>query len=165
MTTKQDNEFILTYSEIKNIEYRTNSAYVSSGQPFDVPPTITEQSSGSWKINFAAGRHKTSAVSKSFMAVTGGSSLTVIASDSWDKTPEELNFYFGLDISFKTSGFDNLLIYLAQGSSGAHNNWWLGSANLVNSNGTALLVGTQANKIAWKALLNMSNSSCSLSSQ
>lgn len=165
MTIKHDNEFILTFSEIDNIKYRLNSAYVSSGQPFDVPPTINQQEDGSWKITFAAGRHKTIAVSKSFMAAAGGMPLTVVTAASGDKTPQELNFYFGLDISFKKAGLDSLVIYLAQGSGGTDNNWWLGATNLVNSQGSVLLVGTLSGQIEWKALVNMSNSTCSLSLQ
>jgi hypothetical protein len=165
MTTKHDNEFTLTCSEISNINYRTNSAYVSTGQSFDVPPTISHKGSSEWKITFKSGRHKTSAVSESFMAAAGGSKRSVITSASGDKTPDELNFYFGLEISFRSSKYgdlDDVLIYLGQGSYALTNNWWFGSNNLVNSDGTALLVATKSGAIVWKALLSMSNNSCSL---
>jgi hypothetical protein len=164
MVEKHDNEFTLTCSEITSIEYRTNRAYVSTGQPFDVPPEISRKGS-EWKIIFKSGRHKTSAVSKSFMAAAGGSKLSVITSASGDKTPEELNFYFGLKISIETrkdGRLDDVLVYLGQGSYASTNNWWFGSNNLVNSNGTALLVATKSGAIVWKALMSMSNNSCTL---
>jgi hypothetical protein len=164
MPTKGDNEFTLTCSEISSINYRTNSAYVSAGQPFVVPPTISYTGS-EWKIMFKSGRHKTSAVAESFMAAAGGSKRSVITSAWGDKTPDELNFYFGLEISFRSSNYgdlDDVLIYLGQGSYALPNNWWFGSNNLVNSNGTALLVATKSGAIVWKALLGMSKNSCSL---
>lgn len=164
MTTIRDNEFTLKCSEISNIKYRTNSAYVSSGQPFDAPPAI-DPSGDTWKITFKSGRHKTSSVAESFMAVAGGSKRSVITSASGDTTPEELNFYFGITVSFSSRSYgalDDVLIYLAQGSFALTNNWWFGSNNLVNSGGTALLVAAKNGITVWKALLSMSNDACSL---
>ncbi len=171
---KHDNTFTLTCKDIVNIEYQPDSACVSSGQPFDVPPSISNNGSGQWTIIFKAGRKKTSKVADSFTSVAGGSQYTLVVNSS-NKTPDELNFYFGLNVtvSLPSGGrLDNIIIYLGQGSEGLTNNWWLGSVNLINFNGKAVLLGTQSasetdppqpSQIAWRATAKMSTSDCSLS--
>ncbi len=165
MTTKHDNTFTLTCEDIVNIQYRLNSAYISEGQPFDVPPDISNDGSGKWTITFKAGRDKTSAVAKSFTSVAGGSQDTLIVG-SGDETPDELNFYFGLNVTVELSDgglLDDILIYLGQGNTLFTNNWWLGSINLINLNGRAVLLGTQNGQFAWRATADMSTSGCSIS--
>ncbi|MNH01747.1 hypothetical protein D4100_08510 [Serratia inhibens] len=165
MTTKHDNEFILTCDAIKNICYIDNSEVASSGQPYDTPPTISNEGNGRWKIIFTCGRHKTESVANSFKSTVGNTKYAMVTASSGDNTPKELNFYFGLSLSLKLpngSLLDTLPIYLGQGSSGSTNNWWLGARALVNTSKTYLLA-TQSGQIAWRAKVSMSNNSMSLS--
>jgi len=165
MTTKHDNEFTVICSSITNISYIANSAVVSSGQPYDTPPVIQNKGNGEWKIIFKSGRHKTKSVSESFKSIVGNTPFAMITASSGDKTPEELNFFFGLNLSVKLpngGALDTLPIYLGQGSNVSHNNWWLGARAFVNAS-DAYLLATQSGQVAWRAKVDMSNSSMSLS--
>jgi len=169
-----DNTFTLTGKDIVNVEYLSGSAKVSDGQPFELPPKVKPDGPGNFVITFTAGRHKTLAMAQGFIAAAGGSQYTLVVATSGDPIPNELNFYFGLNLTVRLpSGgrLDNIVIYLGQGSDGIHNNWWLGSPNLINVNRRAILVGTQSyvgtpsqpSRIAWRATAEMSTSGCSLS--
>jgi hypothetical protein len=165
MTTKHDNEFTLTCSSITNISYIADSAVVSSGQPYDTPPEIETKGDDEWKITFKSGRHKTKSVADSFKSIVGNTTYAMITASSGDKTPDELNFFFGLDLSIKLpngGALDTLPIYLGQGSNAFHNDWWLGARALVNAS-DAYLLATQSGQVAWRAKVDMSNSSMSLS--
>lgn len=167
MTTKHDNEFILTSTAITKISFITNSVVASSGQPYDTPPTISDEGNGRWKIIFKCGRHKTGSVAESFKSTVGNTKYAMITASSGDKTPGELNFYFGLNLSLKLPNggpLDTLPIYLGQGSSGSTNNWWLGAKALVNAS-DAYLLATQSGQVAWRAKVSMSNNSMSLSAE
>lgn len=164
MTTKHDNEFTITCTDINNITYIGGSAVVSDGQPYDTPPEIQNKGNGKWKITFKSGRHKTKSVANSFKSTVGDTKYSMKTSSSGDKKPDELNFYFGLYLSINLPNggiLDNLPIYLGQGSNAFHNNWWLGGRAVANANGTWLLAN-QSGQFAWRGKVDMSNSSMSI---
>jgi len=166
MSTKHANTFTLTCKDITNIQYRLNSAYISEGQEFDEQVDIMPDGLGNWTVTFTAGRQKTTPVATSFIAVAGGSEDMLAVRLAGDKMPKELNFYFGLNITVRLPNgrlLDDILIYLGQGSDEINNNWWLGSINLINLNGRAVLLGTQGSQIRWRATADMSTSGCVIS--
>jgi hypothetical protein len=110
---------------IKFISYLNNSLQVSAGQPSKVPPAIRVKNNV-WEITLQAGRHKTSAVANSFDSLCGGEAKEYAPFGGSGGTPDELNFFFGISITFK-NGVSGT-IYLAQGSYGATDNWWIGGS-------------------------------------
>jgi hypothetical protein len=109
---------------IKFISYLNNSLQISSGQPSKVPPAIKVKNNV-WEITLQAGRQQTSAVANSFNSLCGGEAKEY-APSAGGGTPNELNFFFGISITFQ-NGVSGT-IYLAQGSCGTTNNWWIGGS-------------------------------------
>ncbi|MEY2505179.1 MAG: hypothetical protein QOG27_1459, partial [Verrucomicrobiota bacterium] len=110
---------------IKFISYLNDSLQISSGQPSKVPPSITVKNNV-WGITLQAGRHPTSAVANSFNSLCGGKEKEYAPSGGGGGTPDELNFFFGISITFQ-NGVSGT-IYLGQGSYGTTNNWWIGGS-------------------------------------
>ena len=109
---------------IKFISYIDNSLQISSGQPSKVPPAIKVKNNV-WQITLQAGRHQTGAVANSFNSLCGGKAKLYAPSGGGD-TPDELHFFFGISIAFQ-NGVSGT-IYLAQGSYGTTDNWWIGGS-------------------------------------
>lgn len=103
---------------------------VSANQPSNPPPTITPVYSAgglAYTIEFDAGREDTSPVADQFNTLCGGVSHEWCVS-SFDSSPSELNFYFGLNLFLKSGETTaEVPVYLAQGSNWS-NNWWIGGA-------------------------------------
>jgi hypothetical protein len=110
---------------IKFITYINDSLQISSGQPSKVPPTIRVKNNV-WEITLQAGRHKTSAVANSFNSLCGGKEKEYVPSGGDGGTPNELNFFFGIIITFRNGASQP--IYLAQGSNGTTDTWWIGGS-------------------------------------
>jgi phospholipase C len=125
-TTKHSN--LVTIKDdsnaISSISYINGSLKITSGQPYDVPPSIVKLS-GKFEITLQAGRSKTKGVADSFNSVCGGASKEY-APEGGGGTPDELNFMFGVVLHFHTGG--SATVYLAQGSHGLTNNWWIGGS-------------------------------------
>ena len=105
---------------------------VSDGQPSKPPAKVTPNGNpagNGYTIEFDAGRQGTSAVADSFNTVCGGVS-NEWCGESFDSSPSELNFYFGLNL-FVGSGNPSVTVYLAQGSNWS-NNWWIGGSCITN---------------------------------
>lgn len=138
-TSSHHNEVTLKADAITGVRYIDGSFAISSGQPSQVPPSITRDGP-TWTIDAYCGRHKTEAVATGFNGLTGGASHLLGLLSTSDRQPAELNFYFGLIVDVKV-GDDtfSLTLYTGQGSSGTRNNWWLGGGALVNHDGRALV--------------------------
>jgi len=115
---------------ISSISYIAGSLQISSGQPSKVPPSI-KVNNNVWEITLEAGRHKTSAVANAFNSLCGGKGKEYAPSGGGGGTPNELNFFFGVTLTFQNGG--TATIYVGQGSYGATNNWWIGGAPIFSS--------------------------------
>lgn len=129
MSSPSKNVITITDSSgtVTAMSYVQNSAVVSAGQKFEVPPTIS-QSGRVFKLTFSADRKKTTAVADSFNAASGGTAYEYAASGGGG-TPDQLNFYFAVQVSFETAqGSGSGVLYIAQGNYATTNNWWLGGS-------------------------------------
>lgn len=129
-------------NEIRSISYVPNSLVITTGQPADVPPSITA-SRGLFTITLRAGLEKSRQVADAFRSQCGGSSK-MFAPSGGGGAPDELHFMFGVVITFKTGG--SATLYLAQGHHFLTNNWWMGG-DPVFSQDTPRLEYTLGNKI------------------
>jgi phospholipase C len=132
--TSQSNVVTITdeSNTITSIVYLPASLDVSEGQPHDAEPSIA-RTGNVFTITLEAGRHKTAPVAETFNARSGGQNNEYAPFKEIDETPDELNFFFGLQITFEfasASGFAN--VYLGQGHVLGVNNWWIGSPNISN---------------------------------
>ncbi len=109
---------------ISGISYVNGSLSITSGQPYDVPPSISS-SNGVYKITLEAGRNKSKPVADTFSANSGGSSKEYAPSGGGG-TPGELNFAYAVTISFQSGG--SVQVWLAQGNDTLTDNWWIGGA-------------------------------------
>ncbi len=114
---------------ISGMSYVTGSLKITDGQPYDLPPSFSG-SNGKWKITLEAGRKKTKPVADTFNSNCGGASKEYAPSGGGG-TPDELNFQFGVTISFQSGG--SATVYLAQGSYATTNNWWIGGAPIFSA--------------------------------
>ncbi|MGI3081162.1 flagellin [Vibrio alginolyticus] len=121
-----DNKFTFNINGLKNVYFTEKEKSISHGQPYE-----GVYSSGT-DVIVKAGRHKTKEVSQWFMDKTNGGG--VIAKTFHDHHPEELNFAVSgsLELIFENGEsfvIDNFV--LAQGSNLTHNNWWIGSKDMI----------------------------------
>lgn len=120
---------------------------VSANQPFTPPPKINWNYAPvglSYTIEFDAGREGTTAVAQQFNTVCGGASNEWTGVYEIDKTPSDLNFYFGLILNF-VSGNNSaqVTVYLGQGSFWPNNNWWIGGSCISNLGTLSAVIGGQ----------------------
>lgn len=138
-TSSHHNEVTLNSSAITDVRYIDGSFAISSGQPSQVPPTITRNGS-TWTVDAYCGRHKTESVAAGFNGLTGGSAHLLGLLAISDTQPAELNFYFGLVVDVRVGNDTfSLTLYTGQGSTGARNNWWLGGGSLVHHGSNVLV--------------------------
>jgi hypothetical protein len=115
---------------ISNITYIENSLVVSAGQDHDSAPQTPTKNGNVWTITLNADRNGTPGVAQSFNTNAGGASHEYVSSHwSLGGSPDDLNFYFGMQLSI---GAETVTVYLGQGHWGAsQNNWWFGSSALI----------------------------------
>lgn len=139
------NDFKLTSSQITGISYIEGSFVVTEGQSASPPPKFT-QNGATWTINISANRKNSPSVAQSYNSKTGGATHEYTNS-SGDKSPEQLNFYFGVNITFLVNGASVVVpVYLGQGHHGSTNNWWFGGNTVINT-GDPLLHVISGNRI------------------
>ena len=116
---------------------------VSPGQPSNPPPVVTPQTGGTgngWNIEFDAGRQQTSYVASQFNNLCGANEC--VNTGLGATSPTGLNFYFGLDLTLESNGNTaTVTVYMAQGSDGLDNNWWIGGDNISNQGVLTAWVG------------------------
>lgn len=127
------NEVKIACSLIESVSYVTGSLVITPGESSEEPPTIV-QDGYQWNITLDADRKASEGVADSFNTLVGGANHEYAPFEGGTgKQPDELNFYFGINVTFNIGG--NRIqetIYLAQGH-GTRNNWWIGSNNVVNA--------------------------------
>ena len=129
MTSSHSNDVTLNSDLIENIEYIDGTFLISDGQPYESGPTPKDLGTGVWQVTVNCGRHKTSDVADAFDEACGGQ-YHEFAGYHGGGTPDELNFMYGLKITFANAA--PVTLYLGQGSSSSRNNWWIGGANVIN---------------------------------
>jgi hypothetical protein len=118
--------------------YVAGSAVVTSGESYTEPAAIGV-SGNVWTITFAADRKGSSDVATSFNNASGGTAYEYAASGGGG-TPDELNFYFTLELTFSTAqGNATVSLNTGQGHFALSNNWWLGGS-IVTSNVPCLTI-------------------------
>ena len=113
---------------------------VTSGKAYSFPPSVTSTGSGDytvWDITFDADRTASSPVAYDFIQYTGGFPPPY---HQWSPVaalvpgyPQELNFFFGVNICAASPNIGCFTLYLGQGNDGFplfQNNWWIGSPSL-----------------------------------
>ncbi len=112
--------------------YVTGSAVVTSGESHNDSATVSV-SGNVWTITFAADRKGSTDVATSFNNACGGTAYEYAASGGGG-TPDKLNFYFTLELTFSTAqGNATVTLNAGQGHFGVNNNWWLGGSIVTSS--------------------------------
>lgn len=116
---------------LKNIVY-LGPLVVSEGQPHDPAPTFAK-SGNVFKITLEAGRRNTAPVAHAFNTITGGKDHEYAPFKEIDHSPDDLNFFFGVQLQFEFEGASGVAdVYLGQGHVLGVNNWWIGSPLITN---------------------------------
>lgn len=141
LASERDNAVYLYSSNITAVAYLANTFSISSGQPSTLPPDISQEDDGGWKINVRCGRHKTSEMAQQFVNLCGGQDC-IYNDEAWtDRTPSDLNFYLAFSVTFVTGRYSkSLILYLGQGSRGTSENWWIGSTALANKGSHPVII-------------------------
>ena len=120
-----DNEFIFNIEGLSDVSFTEKDHSISHGQPYD--GVICHGKT----LVVKAGRHKTSDVAKWFINSAGSGGM--IAKTFNDRQPSELNFAVRGKLTLKVNGIVHTIddFLLGQGSYGNHNNWWIGSKDMI----------------------------------
>jgi phospholipase C len=133
---------------ITSMTYVANSANVTLDEDSSPPPTV--QKNGSvFTITFVCDRKKSTPVATAFNNNCNNNSLNAYAASGGGGLPEELNFFFQLELQVTTaSGSGSAILNIGQGSYGLTNNWWLGGS-IVNSSqpGLNIAIDNGASKV------------------
>lgn len=117
---------------LSSVSYVNNSVHVTSGEQYSVPPSIS-QSGRVYTITLQADRKGSSSVADSFNTSSGGTAYEYAASGGGG-TPDKLNFWFTLLLTFNTAqGSASVQLNIGQGHYGTTNNWWIGGAIVTSS--------------------------------
>ncbi|HEY8026128.1 MAG TPA: hypothetical protein VIF60_16295 [Burkholderiaceae bacterium] len=155
------NTVTITGATITNMSYIPSSFMITEGQESSPPPTFTKDNN-TWTIKIGADRKNNAAVASSFKSVTGGGSHEYAPDGGGPNGPNELNFYFGVNITVDTHiGSVIVPVYLAQGHYATTNNWWMGANGLINY-GTPLLLAIGNNQVVEAFKLSGGTSSFTL---
>lgn len=145
MATSRSNSVEIKCSDITSISYIKDSLVITEGQP-STPPATISQKGDKWTITMECGRKGNSSVAGQFENMCGGKAHAFSPEAYSDPTPSNLNFYFGVTVTFKTpTGTRDLNLILAQGHQTLANNWWIGGNCIASkSNKTILAVLNQS---------------------
>jgi hypothetical protein len=114
------------------VTYIAGSAVVTSGESY-IDSAAIGVSGNVWTITFAADRKGSNDVAMSFNNTSGGAAY-VYAASGGGGTPDELNFYFTLELTFSTAqGNATVSLNAGQGHFAFSNNWWLGGSIVTSS--------------------------------
>ncbi len=134
MSKSHNNKVTISCASIASIEYIDNSLIITEGQPSSLPLYI-HQKGNDWIIEIKCGRKGSTGVSSAFTNQSGGQGHIFSPSCYLDEKPSKLNFSFSVQINFQIGGaFYHAKLNLAQGHTGASNNWWIGGHCMAKSN-------------------------------
>lgn len=138
----------------------TGTPVVTSGQDHSASPTIS-RSGAVFTITFNADRKASTSVAQSYNSLCGGAAYEYAASFGGG-TPQELNFYFSLSLTFTTAqGPGTATLVLAQGNHNLTNNWWIGGS-IVTSSVPSLDVPIASNQYTLQLPVSGDNDSYTL---
>lgn len=135
------NTVTLNSSQIKSVNYVNNSLVVTEGQKSSPPPTIS-QTGSQWNITIDVDRKNSAQVASAFNESTGGRYNEYAPDGGSGGTPNELNFFFAVDVTFQVNSSQQVQtrLYLAQGHYSTTNNWWIGGNAILNAGTPTLLL-------------------------
>lgn len=144
MATSRSNKVKISNRSIISIEYIDNSLNITNGQPSTIPPSIS-QSGKDWTIEIKCGRKGSDGVASSFVSSCGGQGHLYSPGTFIDDKPGKLNFSFAVQVGFLIAGNNYYVeLHLAQGHSGASNNWWIGGPCVAKSSSAILNIASIA---------------------
>ncbi len=139
MATSRSNSVEIKCSDITSISYIKDSLVITEGQP-STPPATISQKGDKWTITMECGRKGNSSVAGQFENLSGGKNHTFSPVSSSEK-PSNLNFYFEVQVSFKTpSGTKEVTLVMGQGHQTLSNNWWIGGNSVVCDHDQAMII-------------------------
>jgi hypothetical protein len=132
---------------VTGMTYVNGSAVVTKDQQSEPPPGIS-QSGRVFTITFRADRQNSADVADKFTTSSGGSAYQWTGRGGAG-TPNELNFYFSVEITFSTAqGEGSTKVNLGQGHHPNTNNWWIGGSAITSSvPNLSLLVGKDGKQL------------------
>lgn len=118
--TTHANEIKFTFPKDTTLRLVSNGkTNITNGQTMGTYDIDVFSQNGGLKIKIQAGRKKSTEVATAF------NQSIIKAISTVDKDPDQLNFYVGYTLYI--NGLDATTLYLAQGSTGLYNPWWVGS--------------------------------------
>lgn len=124
------NRLSISNACIKDITY-IDGTLVITGNPSPAPAVeITPpQGEGSWRIVLNTNRQGSKSTAVKFVEKIG-SANNIFGPDSGSRSPDVLNFFFGLSINFQYGAYGFCQdVYFAQGHSN-QNDWWIGGKGI-----------------------------------
>jgi hypothetical protein len=148
------NTVIIKGSSIKDIRYVDNSLVTTPGQD-QTPPASIQPNGREWRITIKVDRKNSTDVADQFNRRTGGQ-FNEFAPDGGDKgIPNELNFYFAVDIEFAVNNDTaTSRIYLGQGHYSETNNWWIGGNTVLNLGRVPTLLVIEGGKVLQRLAIS-----------
>lgn len=137
MATIRDNVVMLKGDMIASVEVIPNSLVVSKGQPFESRIDHIHEA-GIVTFLIRAGRKKSKEVANEFIYRSGGRGHMKATYLGVSGVPDALNYTFSVKATL-TSG-ETVQLELAQGSTLARNNHWIGSKQLISGEAAFLNV-------------------------
>jgi len=141
MPTIRDNAFILHVMDgVSNLQISITDHSITSGQPWENTPSVTNKGSNAWEITVRAGRKGSDGVAGWFRnQISGGIAIGCSTSESM---PAELNFAFTCNLSFDYNNKRCQIngVVIGQGHNWmSQNNWWIGSRQLKKTGNVYML--------------------------
>lgn len=138
-------------SMIQSMSYIDGSLVITAGQPSSPPPTVV-QSGDEWEITLQCGRKNSKQVAESFNRISGGSAHEFTQA-TIATSPDELNFYFGMNVVVVsgTTQFP-MEFYFGQGSYDTTNDWWMGGSSITSQGPATAVVLLVENNIVKETL-------------
>ncbi len=147
-TTEHDNwVYLSTYWGYAQLAFELTGYSITSGQPWG--GVSTGQPDQTWGIDVKAGRHGSSSVATWFKdhASVGTCTNWPSGCPEW---PSELNFAMTGTITIDGANYP---ITIGQGSTGLHNNWWIGGPGWTIHSGTDSNVVTPDGRYVFQPVM------------
>ena len=133
--TQHDNDLILKCDAATSMSFVENPIdghSITSGQPYSGTSSDFDSEKYELKITVKAGRKASKSVATWFDNQVGDKSSCMIATQDHGDKPDKLNFAVSGTLTFTAYGVTHSIqLVIAQGSTHAHNNWWLASKQMI----------------------------------
>lgn len=137
--------FSVTSNDLIDGSFTVNGFSVTSGQDPDnkIYTGLVAKCESDGKFTFSVGRKSSTEVASWFSSQVSGDKTT------FDEDPGELNFAMIGTLVLNFSNGINCTFYniaIAQGHSGASNNWWFGGQQAMYNGGNTVICGASSNQ-------------------